>query len=879
MVALIDGGGAAGPFDQYPVTTEAVRSAGDRLSSYAGNVEMVRSDVAGVHQRAQEGVAGLLAAPMVAAEQPVRRKAQQWLRSSIFAGGAVRLFADAVAEYNRRVHDLNRRYWEAKQNNFGLSPQTLPAEATHAQRTAADDAFHTEVAHADRELLAQLRKELHQVVEPALDDEADHVASLLDKGPDDEGAVVELYAAGTLPMTAPLLFQQHDFSGVPLTDLPDGGQLAERMQQAMDGDLSPDEFAEMMAWLEMIAGRVEHVNGTDGAHLSADEVAFLHEFYNGMGDRLWDLPGYIRADQHRWDEPGINPFGWFGDEADGFDATTQDDMLGWLGTGMLALSNNQLWPPSLREHDPMDPDAGYHLPETVIDLVSQTALDRDQMIRYPQMGVMVERWDDFAALAHLLEHTPADLEAGTTFSEQTTTRVAELAAAAQLYHDSDTPGLMTATPLFFSEPVSTVLEPLLEVSTRNHEANHNLLTGDAAGPFTRVNLHADLDDRQLLLAGVYGFEWSDDGAAAAGLTDWISERADTAAADGRYDPMATEAAAALVDLVTTTERGEGHDGATDDYRVDMYDRLMETFGERNPEIARSFSRVASSYLDDFSEPSGPETLVESDGSLSLSDHDKIRFLDLIATDDQAINGLSFASGEYQQRLLTAGLDGETSMIEVGQRSSRLDGLLAAARVNADVVGGSQRYDSELAAYEEHMRYAGYGKTAGTTLVGLGVDASPLKPASPFINAGLGHLTDEIINGAIPAPERDPGFNPGDILDLGRDDTYAAHEYLNAMIANDQVPEGVEVPDELFQQAPPYPGAPFETTVYENGKPVLKPVNELDGGVRQELFNLVGDEDNGIGGDGFAHYRNDYEASNDYQRAVARDAEAHRQGLR
>jgi hypothetical protein len=263
----------------------------------------------------------------------------------------------------------------------------------------------------------------------------------------------------------------------------------------------------------------------------------------------------------------------------------------------------------------------------------------------------------------------------------------------------------------------------------------------------------------------------------------------------------------------------------------------------------------------------------------MTNHDMIRFLDLVATDGQAINGLSYAAGEYQERLLAAGLTNDVPMIEVGARASQLDGLLAAARVNADLVGGSQRYENELAAYEEHMRYANYGKTTATTLAGMGIDASPLKPGAPIINAGLGILADEVVNGLIPAPERDLGFDPGDIQDQGRDDSYAAYDYLNALVQNDQLPEGFEVPDEFVQYAPPYSGASFETRVYEDGHPVLKPISELDGSQRRELINLIGSEDSGIGGREFEVYWNHYDASASYGDAVATDAEAHRAGLR
>lgn len=876
---------AIGPFERYQVTGSVVRGAADRLTGYAGNVETLRFDVASTHRVAQQNVAGLLASPMVAAAEPVRQRTQRWLQSAVFSGAAVRLFGDVVDEYNRAVDSLNERYWEAKRRDFGLTMATLPAEATEAERSAARADFAQRVRSADAALLAELRHELHTVHRPKLDDGAHRVASLLDRGPDDAEAVIELYAAGALPWTAPLLFRQVDFSQVvPPVSAADGEWAADVIRRALAGDASPEEFEQAMRMLLAVTDRAAQV-AEDGGYLTAEEIGFLHNFYNGLGDKLWEVPDYIARDRHVWDNPWWTPFDWLAKRADGFDADTQEWMMGALGAGVVTLSNPQYWPPSLRGEDPLDTDSTYHLPETVIDLISGPQVTaRDIVIGgYPYLEIKVERMGDFDALARMFAGVDERLEAGTRFSELTTLRVAEIAAATMVLENSgvNSPGLLVLSDqLHDVARVSGTLEDLLGVSTRNAEANYHLLTSERLDPMARIGNHLShvnyvLDDRQFLLTALYGFEWSDEGAAVAGLTDWIAEHAHQAAMRDEQDPMANEAAAALIDLVTMTERGEGHNDP-DDYRFNMYDTLMRTLAEQNPEVARSFSRVAASYLDDFSEPSGSRTTVESDGSLSLSDHDKIRFLDLIATDESAINGLSFAAGEYQERILVAGLSGEMSMHEIGQRSSTLDGLLAAARVNADLVGGSQRYESAQAAYEEHMRYASYAKTAGTTLAGLGIDASPFKPAGPWLKAGLGHLADEIIKGAIEAPSRDIGFETN-ILDQGYDNTYASYAYLDAMIEAGQVTTA-DVPRELLRTYYVY-YPHVEMPVLVDGKPVLKPVSELDGGERQLLINLVGSELNGIGGSQFQAFRQDYDASVDFLRAYARDAEAHRLGLR
>jgi hypothetical protein len=891
VVAYADGGGsgAVGPFDHYPASPHAVRAAAEQMSGFAGQVETLQADVTGAHRPAVYGVAGLLADPMVAAERPVRDGAQQWLGSAVFAGAAVRLFADAVQTYNEGIDDLNRRYWEAKANSFGVTRETLPADATEAQRAAAERGHENQVADAGAALLAALRQEWHTRIEPALDTQADQVARLLDAGPGDQAAVVELYAAGALPWTAPVIFRNVDFSSVPVQLPPgvDGGEAADMIRRALDGDASPEEFREAMLLLQMVTDRAEHVQD-NGGHLTEREVEFLHDFYNTLGDDIWRVPEYIRADEHSWGAPALNPFDWFDNDAPGFGEDTQEWMLSAMGTGLLALSNTGLWDPSLRGTNPMDPDARYHLPETVIDLVADPAVRSEtiQIGGYPYLEIDAPRMDDFRALAQMLGAAPDDVEGGTEFSESLTQRVAELADVAQRIRDSDlnTSGLIPIADDFNDfESVSRTLETLVEVSTRNDEANYNLLTGATDYSMARVWSHVGdssltMDDRQFLLHSLYNMEWSDDGAAVAGLTDWIAERADQAAAQNQRDPMATEAAAALIDLVTTTERGEGHSDP-DDYRYNMYDDLMSAL-QQNPEVARSFSGVAASHLDDFSLPSiSGETRMEADGSMSISDHDKIRFLDLIATDTRAIDGLSYAAGQYEHRLLIAGLNGDTEMTEVGQRSERLDGLLAAARVNATTVGNSQDFEDAQAAYERHMYYAGLGKTALNLAVGEGLGATPLKPGVPYINAGLGVLADQVIAESIPAPTQDVGSYPGRINDQGHDDAAAAYEYVSALNASDDIPAG-QIPDYLLQQAPPYPGAPFESTVYENGRPVLRPLHELTDQQAQDLATFVGGESRGIGGSEYEAFKDNYNPYQNYDQAAAEtpdEAQAHREG--
>jgi hypothetical protein len=213
--AVVDGGGgrspADGPFEHYPVSPEQVRAAGDQVTGVGGDVENLAGDVTGAHRVAQHGVAGLLADPMLAAYARVRGQVDQWLRGAVFGGGTIRLFADGIDAYNRGIDGLSQRYQDAKAGRFGVA---APDPEGYASGSDYHQAYAALIAEADLSLLRELERERHSILEPALDGHARMVAGLLDRGPDDATAVLALYQAGALPLTAPAVFTDVDFSGV-----------------------------------------------------------------------------------------------------------------------------------------------------------------------------------------------------------------------------------------------------------------------------------------------------------------------------------------------------------------------------------------------------------------------------------------------------------------------------------------------------------------------------------------------------------------------------------------------------------------------------------------------------------------------------------------
>ncbi|WUI04097.1 hypothetical protein OHR68_20635 [Spirillospora sp. NBC_00431] len=464
-----------------------------------------------------------------------------------------------------------------------------------------------------------------------------------------------------------------------------GEAIADMVSKSVNGQGTPAEFEAGLRLLQDatdIAGR--------GDLLEPDQAALLNDFYNELGEDLWRVDDYI-AGQPGWNatDPVSGPGG-----LDGGQAPARDWMRSALGTGIITLSNLGEQPRSL-----------HHLPQTVRDLVDKPAVTSagpatpDQVKPWTE----VERIDHFEDLAGFLHAAPSAMVASTGFSERLTVRVAEIASAAR---QANTTGGAPSVSLENRPGLPAALQSLLDVTTRNEESNHRLLT-DRLGDYKAFPdaLH-EVPTTRALLDSLYRYGWSDRGSAVAGLTDWIAEQPE--------DPRADEAAASLIDKVTSTERGEGANpgdlarNPPDGSQPVIYDELMKSLSrQQDSEIARSFGRIAANYLDEFSSDFSPVTEADQRGSIDMTAHDGIRFLDLIATDDAALKHLAVRVGAFEQELLQGTLDKrfdpatgswvETTptvhMATAGQKSAYLDALLAAASMNAENVARAHEFES------------------------------------------------------------------------------------------------------------------------------------------------------------------------------------------
>ena len=263
----------SGEFSRYPVSPETIWGHADSVSAVAGDVEWLGSEIHGAHRRAQQGVAGLLEQPMVAAEQPVAGKVSRWLQSAVFAGGAIRRFGDAVYTYNTGIDDLNRRWEEAVANRFGVAAPDTSGAGTLLEEIRILTDYANQVAAARRAYWQELERERVSVLEAALDEAAQEVAGLLDAGPEDEKSVLTLFQAGALPMAAPLVFPEVRFDEVDpallYTNLINSGRMpdvASMSDEELDGWLrNHPDAADQLAVVLLLTGELTYRAGAGGA--------------------------------------------------------------------------------------------------------------------------------------------------------------------------------------------------------------------------------------------------------------------------------------------------------------------------------------------------------------------------------------------------------------------------------------------------------------------------------------------------------------------------------------------------------------------------------------------------------------------------------------
>ncbi|QSB14329.1 hypothetical protein JQS43_22990 [Natronosporangium hydrolyticum] len=779
MTAIREGGrsgGVAGEFDPYPVSAFQVWLVAEAVSQTGGDVERLGDDVSGAHQPAQQGVAGLLAVPMVAAERPIHDRVRRWLASAVFAGGAIRWFGDAIHDYDQGIEGLNQRWRDAQASDFGVSydPPTPPDGFTRAY----EEAHAAELSHARRQLWLELETDRVSRLESTLDDIADRVARMLAAGPDDEDSVLMLFQAGALPIAAPVVFGSVDFSKtdpellyrnllrsgrLPDVDamtedelfawLKDHPAEAELLSAALllPGELSAADkrvvkaLARYDAWhvergLGLVAGsaglaligsgsqRLAGINTqlAAGDSLSPAQRTYLHAWYDGVGaDNLAALDDYVT--QATYAEMAGLPADPYGSVAETRLAENRDRFLAPVADGIMNLSNPQLG----------GTDDLAKMPRAIQDLVTIHIGGMDPVTGAPvdEFGLpvgfspdlgsfTVAGLDQYNGFASLLSRTT--VLGGDEFTlalGESALRVKEELAAIEQQ------GLIVMRPrlvLGMDEPYQVLLNAvsddsgastMLSLVARNQDVATTMLIGD--------------DDDDDLLPRLLGARWYDDQGAIDILGSGTARTPDgVAQAEAAMKVMQEVGGRRSHYLFTMTE-------GLEDAVIDVGIVWMDTFGHDSHPRTDSAAGMSPDVLSR-----------DSQAGIYLSADDRDGFLEFIAAsgEGQAAR-FRAASVVYSEELLVTALTdpGTQSVESVLRHIGRLDGAISAADFNVVMEQSAHRDVTETMAAVDARRAGGVALAAEVALSAVGAAGSV---KSGGISMLLASVADPLVSSAI-----------------------------------------------------------------------------------------------------------------------------------
>ena len=609
-----------------------------------------------------------------------------------------------VQQFKTERSALVTEWDQAAAGSFGVHQPYVPGGATPQQAQEAISTYNSQLAGAQNAKATDITNRAHQLLEK-LHGWANDRARQIQRDPT-EADLRQLAQAGALSWGAYVAFgKQGDPSIAPPVTPADG----QRAAYIIKNGGTPAELEWARRVLGLVNARAKYALAHPGQKLSAGELGFLHGLWGVLGKDLTWLGGH--------DVP--------------------QSLLPELGDSLLALSNEKL-------------GGGFdQLPPEIRSLVHDSAITGSSYSTAPDANiteVRINREGEWKGLFALF--AGSSIEGGRQFSSDLTYRVNEIAATCDRVHNPDSGVTTTSSGLLDDRgPLVDGLQYVLGTSTRNHEANYDIITGKQGHE---------------IITRLTNYNWNDNGAAASGLVEWIAQ--DSQAPHGSDTwKHARDAALVVIDAA-----GDG--------------KNYQTFIDgttNNPVVARAYADVAGAYLSDFSEktPDG-DSRIEGDGSLALSTQDRARFLGLVATDRTALTGLAVKVGNYDAQLLDEYRTADpTRKAELVERISILDGEVAAAPAQLNA-----HNDAKAALdYRETLYYIGAGKSLAQSFAGT------IPESGPIASLTVGFITDTIVQYGYPPPTAHQLDLNNPFNQQGGQEVTAAYDYASSLVRDGHAP--------------------------------------------------------------------------------------------
>jgi uncharacterized protein (DUF697 family) len=487
-------------------------------------------------------------------------------------------------------------------------------------------------------------------------------------------------------------------AGLPTLDRTAGSLLADQIRGFIDrGEAIPSTLLDVVKQLALDAQALQQA-GT-GPALPPGQIDYLGGLFERLDvtGTLERLPEAIRA---LVPAPG-----------------DQTMMLGALGGGLLALSDSRVGGGANR------------LPPSLAGLIDR------------QLGTGGGVAADGATHAHKIAPMLAALRAPSIGLEQLEGGK-ELSAALTLEVAQSN---LMGQPTFLDDARSDVLD----IATRNNDANYELLTGVLQNP------DFGAETNEYVLRGIFGHDWKDHGLAAGRLIDWIPEEAGSN--DQAVQNRAAEAAFKVFTIMTDkTKPNPPFDVSAYDFFTDSFGTIGSfqnaPLGQGNPEITLALGRTAAAYFDVLSMSNSPAantlTLSNQDGAtdMFLKMDTRRDLVELIMGGDASRN--AFGEAAYKYAIANASYADQWQADEVAHSEAMAAGTLMGLLDH----GFQQVFDeanidgSERTALQtEHVNWARAGASAAKEIV----------TELPYVR-GLGRAAQQIIRQITEASKWSPG---------------------------------------------------------------------------------------------------------------------------
>jgi hypothetical protein len=587
------------------------------------------------------------------------------MEGAIWASSVTRQWAADVSTFLNTTNTLKREWDTAARNLFGVVRSSFPTV----------EEFHAAVNAAGAKMYGEVNPAAIAAHETFLS-QAAAAGQQLAGGPDP--ANLQALAAGAAGGSW-AMFNIFGAAAAPrvLTGA-DGTVLAGLLADGLREDTITPQVRDSLQSLMALLG-----TANTGKTLSADQMAFVGNFLKGLDQ---PLPGLL-SDQESMlfalpDHLQFSPLS----QAD------QQLIMGAAGAGIIALSNPAYAKGALTP-----------LPPTV-----QALADRYFGLHTDSSPLPPETKTQLLELGALFGAANAeglkDLEAGLPLSAALTM------------------GVVDTNPGGYAVPPAELMN-VLDVSTRNHEASAALISGDLTHP-----AYGDATPEHVL-RGVFGPQWSDEGAVASRLVNWIPKY--SLSSDPAEQRLGSQTAFDLFTTMTNDEPGLYWNESAHQFFTDGYGGIdgdaAASLGKANPEIARALGDITFSHLPNFGQetPGTGNSFAWNDDpeqrEFSLDARTRASVFELVMADGVAadtlgsrVYSLAMADASSLHRWETLGT---TALL--GNENGRLLGLLDGAYGNLQADTGAGVEGAGTAGTASDARHSAWARGGASILKEIG----------------------------------------------------------------------------------------------------------------------------------------------------------------